>query len=135
MRNKQKHSSQEEAEVDLTPMLDIVFIMLIFFIVTAVFVKEPGVDVVRPTAATAIPVKSVAILIAVTADSEIYIDKKEVDKDSVKTTVERMLAENPNGDVVIQADEDSEIDVVVEVMDQVQMAGAQRVHIAALEEK
>lgn len=135
MRNKQKHSSQEEAEVDLTPMLDIVFIMLIFFIVTAVFVKEPGVDVIRPTAATAIPVKSVAILIAVTADSEIYIDKKEVDKDSVKTTVERMLAENPNGDVVIQADEDSEIDVVVEVMDQVQMAGAQRVHIAALEEK
>lgn len=135
MRSKTKHSSQEEAEVDLTPMLDIVFIMLIFFIVTAVFVKEPGVDVIRPEAVTAASVKTVAILIAITAESDIYIDKKQIDKDSVKTTVEQMLAENPNGDVVVQADEDSEIDVVIEVMDQAQQAGAQRVHIAALEEK
>ena len=117
-------ATQEEAEIDLTPMLDIVFIMLIFFIVTSTFIKEPGVEIDRPDAETTADVKTVAVLIAITNDNEIHIDKKEVDLRAVKFTVEGMLAENPNGAIVIQADKDSEAGLLLEVMEAVREAGA-----------
>ncbi len=123
MRGK-RVATGEEAEIDLTPMLDIVFIMLIFFIVTSTFIKEPGVDIERPDAETTEKVKTVAVLIAITADNRIFIDKKEIDLRAVRGSVERMLAENPNGAIVIQADKDSEAGVMMKVMESVRDAGA-----------
>lgn len=123
MRGK-RVATGEEAEIDLTPMLDIVFIMLIFFIVTSTFIKEPGVDIERPDAETTEKVKTVAVLIAITSDNRIFIDKKEIDLRAVRGSVERMLAENPNGAIVIQADKDSEAGVMMKVMESVRDAGA-----------
>ena len=125
-----KRIQAEGAEVDLTPMLDIVFIMLIFFIVTATFIKEPGLDVDRPVAEESSKVKTISVLVAVGPRNEIYIDKREVDLRSVRATVERLLLENPGGGVVIQADKDAEMGTVIEVMDQVQLAGAPKVDIS-----
>ena len=114
----------EEAEIDLTPMLDIVFIMLIFFIVTSTFIKEPGVDIVRPDAEKTADVKTVSVLIAITNDNRIFIDKKEVDLRAVKLTVEGMLAENPKDDIVIQGDKESDAGMLLKVMEAVREAGA-----------
>ena len=125
----------EDAEIDLTPMLDIVFIMLIFFIVTAVFVKEPGAEVEKPEAETTAGVKTVSVLVAITEDNKIFIDKKEVDVRAVRPAVEGMLAENPNGAVVIQADKESEIQFLTDVMDQVNDAGARVMTISTEEAK
>ncbi len=131
---RKRHRGEEGAEIDLTPMLDIVFIMLIFFIVTATFIKEPGIDIERPIAETTGKIKTVSVLVAVSNRSQIYIDKQEVDVRAVRTTVERILAENPGGHVVIQADQESEMGVVIDVMAQVQAAGAPRVDISTVEE-
>jgi biopolymer transport protein ExbD len=122
---------EEGAEVNLTPMLDVVFIMLIFFIVTASFIKEPGVLIRRPEAATAELKQRANILIALTKNGEVWIQKRKVDVRSVRPVVERMLAENPLGSVVIQADEGSKHGLFVEVMDQTRQAGARTIAIAA----
>jgi len=123
---------QNEGTVDLTPMLDVVFIMLIFFIVTAVFIREPGPEVVRPEAVTDVDQTRIAVLIAVTDDDEVYIDQDLVDPTAVRAIVERMRAENPQGSVVIQADEESKSGIVVDVIDQVRQAGAPRIAVATL---
>ena len=128
---RRKKISQEETGLDLTPMLDIVFIMLIFFIVTTSFVKETGVEVNRPNASTAVRDERGNILIAITANDEIWIDKRRVDLRSVRANVERLKAENPEGSVIIQADEASKTGFLVETMDQVRLAGVQNVSIAA----
>lgn len=129
MRGK-RIKTGDEAEIDLTPMLDIVFIMLIFFIVTSTFIKEPGVDITRPDAVTTQNVKIVAVLIAITSDNRVFIDKKEIDLRSVRTSVERMLAENPQGAIVIQADKDSDAGIMMQVMESVRDAGAQATKIS-----
>ncbi len=105
----QRRISEESSDgsVDLTPMLDVVFIMLIFFIVTAVFIREPGPEVLRPEAETDVQQSRIAVLIAVTEDDEVYIDQRQIDPNAVRAIVERMRAENPQGSVVIQADEES----------------------------
>lgn len=120
----------EDAEIDMTPMLDIVFIMLIFFIVTTVFVKEAGVDVNKPNATQSIMPKNANIFIAVTADEKVWIDKREVDIDSVRANLERLMAEQPSDVIIIQADKEAEHGVVVEVMDQIKSAGIDRISIA-----
>ena len=114
-------------------MLDVVFIMLIFFIVTASFVKESGIDVDRPSAATAERKQRASILIAISGNNEVWIDKRRIDVRAVRANVERLLAENPQGAVVIQADEKSENGLFVKVMDQARLAGAERIAIAARE--
>jgi len=121
---------EEEAEINLTPMLDVVFIMLIFFIVTASFIKEAGIDVQRPEASEATAKKKANILVAVSANNEIWIDRKNVDPRAVQTTFERLLAENPEGSVVIQADEDSYTETIVLVMDAARQAKISRISIA-----
>ena len=113
-------------------MLDVIFIRLIFFIVTAVFIKEPGVDIVRVDAETDGPQNRIAVLIAVTEDNEVYIDNREVDVNGVRAMVERMRNENPQGSVVIQADEHSDSGVVVEVIDQARAAGAPSIAVTTL---
>lgn len=122
---------EEETQIDLTPMLDVVFIMLIFFIVTSTFVKDSGVDVSRPNADTAVVVKSNSIQIGITANNQIFMDKRVVDKRAVRANVERGLAENPGAAVIIVADSDSKTETLIEVMDQARMAGAENVSIAA----
>jgi biopolymer transport protein ExbD len=108
---------EEEGAIDLTPMLDVVFIMLIFFIVTASFIKETGVEVNRPQAQTA-ENKNAAVLIAIRADNTIWMDQRRIDIRSVRANVERMHAENPEGAVVIQADELASVKTFTEVLDQ-----------------
>jgi biopolymer transport protein ExbD len=120
-----------ESEVNLTPMLDVVFIMLIFFIVTASFVKEAGIDISRPSAATAERKERGNILVAITENNQIWIDRRQVDPRALRANIERMHAENPQGSVVIQADEKSENGLLVKVMDAARLAGVANVSLAA----
>ena len=106
-----------EDDVNLTPMLDVVFILLIFFIVTAQFIKEPGVDIVRPEVDNKAIAKPLAILVAINAESQIYIDKKEVSPDEVSFTLKQMREDNPRGKIVVQADVASEAEVLVDLME------------------
>ncbi|MDF1692343.1 MAG: biopolymer transporter ExbD [Zhongshania sp.] len=129
-RNKRGGQEDNPSEIDLTPMLDVVFIMLIFFIVTASFIKEAGVEVNRPDASTSSKKENVNILIAVTATNEIWIDKRRVDKRAVRSIVERMHAENPKGAVVIQADKASNTETVTAVIDASRSAGVYDVSLA-----
>jgi len=103
-KNLFQYVEEEEAEINLTPMLDVVFIMLIFFIVTASFVKESGLDVNRPDAPTAVKKESANILVAIGASNEIWISGRRIDPRAVRANIERMHAENPEGAVIIQAD-------------------------------
>ena len=121
----------EEEEINITPMLDVVFILLIFFIVTANFIKEPGLDVNRPDSETAEPTENAAILIAVGNAGEIYMDGRRIDKRQVKANVVRLLAENPQGSVVIQADEKATADTIMAVMDGAREAGVYNISLAS----
>ncbi|WP_100642058.1 ExbD/TolR family protein [Alteromonas facilis] len=122
---------EEEAAIDMTPMLDIVFIMLIFFIVTTVFVKEAGIEVNKPDASRAILHKNANIFIAVTEDGDVWLDKRQVSADSVRANIERLLTEQPTDYVIIQADVKAKHGLVVEIMDAVKAAGVDRVSVAA----
>ena len=124
---------EEDSALDLTPMLDVVFILLIFFIVTASFVKEAGIDVNRPEAATAVKKERANILIAISDKGEIWINKRRVDVRAVQANVERLKAENPQGSVVIQADKKATTDTLIKVMDASRAAGVFDVSIAAQE--
>lgn len=130
MRRKH-HTTTEEADIDMTPMLDIVFIMLIFFIVTTSFVKETGIDVSRPNASTAERQERGNILIAIKPNGAVWIAKRKVELRAVRANVERLHAENPEGTVVIIADKEAQTGTLVEVMDQVRLAGVYNVSIAA----
>ena len=121
----------EEEEINITPMLDVVFILLIFFIVTANFIKEPGLEVNRPDSETAEPTENAAILIAVGNSGEIYMDGRRIDKRQVKANVVRLLAENPQGSVVIQADEKATADTIMAVMDGAREAGVYNISLAS----
>ena len=132
MRRSSTIVEEEDGDVNVTPLLDIVFIMLIFFIVTSVFIKEPGAEVTRPPA-DVFDETNPAILVAITPDNEIWIDGDEVEIDAVGITVQRLRAENPKGGAVIQADENSEAKFLVDVMDQINNAGVTEVHIATRE--
>ncbi|MBB5518136.1 ExbD/TolR family protein [Amphiplicatus metriothermophilus] len=119
-----------EDDVNVTPLLDIVFIMLIFFIVTSTFVKEPGVDVLRPEAATAQERKLASILVAITAEDEIWINKKQVQLDEVRAAVEQLRRENPKGTAVVQADAGSRSRYLVEVVNQIRAAGVDEIAVS-----
>ena len=125
---------EEEATIDLTPMLDVVFIMLIFFIVTASFIKESGIDVNRPTAYTAEKQADAAILVAISAIDEIWIDRNVVPVANVRSIIQKLHLENPKGSLVIQADENSTNELLVIVMEAAKHAGVVNVAISALDE-
>jgi biopolymer transport protein ExbD len=129
MRSNRRRKS-EESEVNMTPMLDVVFIMLIFFIVTASFVKEAGVDVNRPPALTAIAKDKGNILIAITESGQVWIDRRQVDPRSLRASIERLHGENPQGAIVIQADKNSQNHLLVAVMDAAKAAGVNQIAIA-----
>ena len=132
MRRSFSASQQVEAEgeIDITPMLDVVFIMLIFFIVTASFVKESGIEVNRPDASTAQAKPRANILIAINENDEIWINKRRVDESQVRANIERLHAENPQGTVVIQADEEAKTRKLVAVMDAARQSGVYDVSLA-----
>ena len=130
MRGQRAKAADDEAQIDLTRMLDVVFIMLIFFIVTASFIKEAGVEVNRPEASTSNPKDNVNILIAITANDEIWMDGRRIDVRAVRANVERLHAENPKGAVVIQADNTSTTETVVGVLDASREAGVFDVSLA-----
>jgi biopolymer transport protein ExbD len=124
---------EEESEINITPMLDVVFIMLIFFIVTASFVKEAGIDVNRPDAETAVRQERANILIAISENNDIWIDQRQVDPRALRANIERLHAENPEGSVVIQADKKAITETLIQVMDAARQAGVFNVSIAAQE--
>ena len=132
MRNRHsRRQSGAVAEINMTPLVDMVFILLIFFIVTASFVKETGVDVSRPSAKTAVKKELANILISITPNGEVWMDKRQVDRRAVRANVERMHAENPEGSVIILADKEAKTGLLIEVMDQARLAGVANVSIAA----
>jgi biopolymer transport protein ExbD len=128
---RRRQTDTDESEVNLTPMLDVVFIMLIFFIVTASFVKEAGIDISRPPAATAERKERGNILVAITENDQIWIDRRQVDPRALRANIERLHAENPQGAVVIQADKSSKNGLLVQVMDAARLAGVNSVSLAA----
>jgi biopolymer transport protein ExbD len=117
--------------MNITPLIDMVFILLIFFAVNASFVKEAGVEIERPSARSAVTQEQANIMIAVTENGEVWVDRQRVDPRSVRGHVERLHAENPEGAVVILADEKSETGLVIEVLDQARLAGVENVAVAA----
>jgi biopolymer transport protein ExbD len=131
--NKMLQDQEESEEINMTPMLDVVFILLIFFIVTASFVKESGIEVNRPEAATAVKKERANILVAISDKGEIWINKRRIDVRAVQANIERLKAENPQGTVVIQADKKATTDVLIKVMDSARAAGVYDVSIAAQE--
>ncbi len=126
-----RHAHTDDAEINITPMLDIVFIMLIFFIVTTSFTKETGAAVVKPIAEQAIALRNGTILIGVKSNDDIWMSKRLIELREVRSMVEQAKAENPKGSVVIVADKDSRIGTVTQVMDQVRLAGVQGIAISA----
>lgn len=126
-----RHAHTEEVEINITPMLDIVFIMLIFFIVTTSFTRETGTVILKPQAENAIALSSGTILIAVRPDDDIWMANRQVELRELRQMIERAKAENPEGSVVIVADKGSRIGTVVRVMDQVKLAGVEGVSISA----
>ena len=132
MRRKNRRQA-EDGNLDLTPMMDIVFIMLIFFIVTTYFIKETGVDPSRPEAETAARAEQGNILIAVTPSDQIWMNKNPVELQSVRILMEAAHAENPESSVVIVADELASTGIIIDVMDQIRLSGISKVSIAARE--
>jgi biopolymer transport protein ExbD len=126
-----RKSRRQALELNIAPLIDMVFILLIFFLVTTSFIKETGVEVSRPAASTAVSKEKTNILIGITKDNRIYMDKREVDIRAVRANVERALAENPEGGVVIVADKESSTGITIKVMDGCKLAGAKNLAIAA----
>ncbi len=130
MRRIRPQEAGDEIDLNITPMLDVVFIILIFFVVSTSFVKESGVDVSRPTATTAERKERGNIMIGITADGTVWIDKRQVDIRAVRANIERLHAENPEGAVVIQADRNARTGLLVQIIDQSRLAGVSDVSIA-----
>jgi biopolymer transport protein ExbD len=132
---KRKYSQpDEDTELDMTPMMDIVFIMLIFFIVTTSFTKESGIEINRPSAQTAQRQQQGNILVAISAGNNIWIDKREIDVRAVRANIERLHAENPEGAVIVQADKNSKNGTLVQVIDQIRLAGVNNISLAATQQ-
>jgi len=123
-----------EVNINMGPLVDMVFLLLIFFVVTTSFVKETGIDVQRSTAATAERKERGNIMLGISADGQVYMEGKRIDVRSVRALVERALAEDPESGVVIVADKDSSTGTVVQAMDQCRLAGAMNVSLAAKQE-
>jgi biopolymer transport protein ExbD len=126
-----RRAQKQTLELNIAPLIDMVFILLIFFLVTTSFVRETGVDITRPTANTAVSTAPNTILIGVTRKGTVHLDRREIDVRAVRANVERAMAENPEAAVVIVADKDSTTGLLIDVMDACKLAGAENVAIAA----
>lgn len=130
-RSASRFSGNDDKEdINLTPMLDVVFIMLIFFIVTATFIKQAGIDVTKPIAVMGQKKPTVSVLVAISEKGEIWIDKKRVDESAVRANIERIHAENPKGSMVIQADRAARAEKLLIVLSAARAAGLTDVSVA-----
>lgn len=131
--SRKLHSEEEStgAAINLTPLIDMVFIMLIFFLVTSSFIKESGIEVNRPEAQTAVRQERGNIIVSVTKNGEIWIDRRQVSLHALRANVERLHSENPEGTVIIAADRDARSGLLVQALDQARLAGVGNVSIAA----
>lgn len=128
-RMSRVQTDEEDVELNMTPMLDVVFILLIFFIVTAVFVKEPGVDIFRPDVSSSTQMKP-TLLVAVTSEDEIWINRDVYDMNQVRGVLEQLLSENPRAEAMIQADEGSPVGTVLDIQELLTDLGVEEVHIS-----
>ena len=127
-----RHAAQEEeTEINITPMLDVVFIMLIFFIVTTSFTKETGIDPNRPQAETAVENKHGNILIAISEFDKIWMNKRQIEIGQVRAMVESAVAEIPESSVIIIADEKASTGAMIDLMDQIRLGGVGNIMVAA----
>ena len=133
MRFRHKRREEEESEINITPMMDIVFIMLIFFIVTTSFIKETGIDPNRPEAETAKRAELGNILIAIAPNDRIWMNKAPIELEAVKIMMELAHAENPESSVVVVADELASTGLVLDVMDQIRLSGISKISLSARE--
>ena len=128
--NQRGARADEDSDINLTPMLDVVFIMLIFFIVTATFIKQAGIEITRPEALTATQKPTVSVLVAISPNGDIWIDKKRVDVGAVRAHIERIHAENPKGGLVVQSDRKAKSEKLLAVLEAARAAGITEVAIA-----
>ena len=126
-----RRARRRAPELNMAPLIDMVFILLIFFLVTTSFVKEAGIEVSRPTASTAAVQPKATVIIAIDSNNRIFMQRREIDLRAVRANVERALAENPEGAVVVVADRQSSTGVAIQVMDGCRLAGAKNVSLAA----
>ena len=130
---RRRKREEEDSEINITPMMDIVFIMLIFFIVTTSFIKETGIDPNRPEAETASRSELGNILIAISPNDQIWMNKNPIELQAVRILMEAAHAENPESSVVIVADELASTGIVIDIMDQIRLSGISKVSISAQE--
>ncbi len=128
-RHKAKFEDDVQA-LDLTPMLDVVFIMLVFFIVTASFVKETGREVMRPDSTTAQDQPKATLLISVTADNEIWMDNQRIEQRGLRRAIERMRIDNPKGALSIQAATDADMQYIFTIVNAARDAGVDDVIVS-----
>lgn len=131
MTGTYRRTNRSAVELNIAPLIDMVFILLIFFLVTTSFVKETGIDVNRPKAATAVPKNKAMIMIAVDEENRIFFDHREIDIRAIRANIERALAETQDGSVIVVADKKSSTGIAIEVMDGCRSAGAENVSLAA----
>ena len=130
---RRRKREEEDSEINITPMMDIVFIMLIFFIVTTSFIKETGIDPNRPEAETASRSELGNILIAISPNDQIWMNKNPIELQTVRILMEAAHAENPESSVVIVADELASTGIVIDIMDHIRLSGISKVSISAQE--
>lgn len=128
---RQYRRGQQSSEINISPLIDLIFLLLIFFMVTTSFVKETGIEVERPAANTAELKEHGTILVGISAENSVHMDGRQIDLRAVRPNVGRALAENPEGSVIIVSDKGSTAGVVIDVMDQCRLAGAVDVSLAA----
>ena len=128
---RSRRANRSTPGLDIAPLIDMVFILLIFFLVNTSFVKETGIEVSRPTASTATMESKRSVLIAISPDNRIFMEQREIDLRAVRANVERALAENPEAAVIVVADKASSTGTAIQVMDGCRMAGAVNVSLAA----
>lgn len=129
--NAFRRNTQSAVELNMAPLIDMVFILLIFFLVTTSFVKETGIEVNRPTAATAVQKNKTTLLIGIDSANRVYFNRREIDIRAVRANIERALAENPESSAVVVADQVSSTGTAIQVMDGCRLAGAHNVSLAA----
>ncbi len=133
IRARSSRRKKENIEINIAPLIDLVFLLLIFFITSTSFVRQTGIEIRRPVAKTA-KTKRAAMVISISKDGAIFMEGREIDIRSVRPYVERFLAQNPKGGVIIVADKESKTGVVIKVVDQCRLGGAKNVSIAAKKE-
>jgi len=130
MRRSYTESDYQPVHINVIPLIDVMFFLVLFFVATSSFIRETGVDVNRPTARSAVAQDKANIIVSVTKNGEIWIDRRKVDIRALRANVERMYAENPGSSVIIAADEEAQTGLLVAALDEARLAGVQNVAIA-----